>query len=409
MRIHATEVLGPKQSMTPDGFLLCKDVAIARTGDQRYIAADFPNPDDPDGDPIPPVEPGMDGLIRIARDEAAVFDERTIASFEGSSVVIGHTFVKPENYRDIAVGHVQNVRRGIGLDSDLLFGDMLIKDKDAIKLVRGEPGQPAIREVSCGYDADYEQISPGYGRQLNIVGNHVALVPRGRAGMRCSIQDEDPTPMKTVKQKLQAILAGIGTKDADIEAAVQSMDERTPEEKEKDEKEAKTADTLAKLTQTTDSLTANMAKLIDAVAALVPATPAAKTADAETEESKQARAAVGDAMAQAEILVPGFKAPTADSIKTMADFTGMQRAVLVGFAATTDGAALLKPMLKGRTVDALSEDAVSVTFDAATEVQRILNNASGFKPAPTADNQKAPVSVASINAANAAHWAKSKQ
>lgn len=400
MRIHATEVLGPKQSMTPDGFLLCQDVAIARTGDQRYV------PDDGI-----PVEPGLDGMIRISREESEVFRPETIASFEGKPITIDHTFIGPDNFRDVVVGHVQNVRRGEGLDSDLLIADMLIQDAAAIKLVRPpltNDGimRPARREVSCGYDADYEQISPGHGRQLNIVGNHVALVERGRAGMRCSIQDEDPTPMKTVKERLLAMLAGTATKDADIEAAVKSMDERTPEEKEKDEKEAKTADTLAKLTQTTDSLTANMAKLIDAVAALVPAAPAAKTADADTEEAKQARAAVGDAMAQAEILVPGFKAPTEDSIKSMADVTGMQRAVLVGFAATTDGAALLKPMLKGRTIDALSEEAVSMTFDAATEVQRILNNASGFKPAVTADNHQAPVSAASINAANSAFWKK---
>ena len=45
------------------------------------------------------------------------------------------------------------------------------------------------RELSAGYDAEYETISPGVGRQHQIVGNHVALVDRGRCGVRCAIGD----------------------------------------------------------------------------------------------------------------------------------------------------------------------------------------------------------------------------
>ena len=46
-----------------------------------------------------------------------------------------------------------------------------------------------MREVSCGYDADYEQTSPGKGKQSNIIGNHLALVDQGRAGHAYAIQD----------------------------------------------------------------------------------------------------------------------------------------------------------------------------------------------------------------------------
>ena len=46
-----------------------------------------------------------------------------------------------------------------------------------------------VTEVSLGYDADYEQTAPGVGRQTNIIGNHVALVERGRCGPRCAIGD----------------------------------------------------------------------------------------------------------------------------------------------------------------------------------------------------------------------------
>lgn len=407
MRIHATEILGPKQSMTPDGFLLCQDVAIARTGDQRYVPEDGI-----------PVEPGNDGMIRIAREEAEVFRPETMASFEGKPITIDHTFINPENFKEIVVGHVQNVRRGEGLDSDLLIADMLIQDADAIRMVRptidssGKAISPR-REVSCGYDADYQQISPGYGRQLNIVGNHVALVERGRAGMRCSIQDEDTIPMSTkttVKQRLLAMVGSMATKDADVEEAIKSMDERTQEEKDADEEKAKTADSIAKLTKTVDSL-------ITIVTALAKTKDEAgekdddkekKTEDSDEDdedEGKKAKAAVGDAMAAAEILVPGFKAPTTDSIKTMGSVTDLQRSVLRTLVKTTDGAALLKPLLKNRTVDALSADALAVTFDAAAEMQRLQNNASGFK-APTADSRQGVVTADSINKANAQFWAK---
>lgn len=68
--------------------------------------------------------------------------------------------------------------------SDLLLGDLLITTEKGIELVKS-----GLREVSCGYDAQYEQIEKGKGRQKEIIGNHIALVTKGRAGGRCAIQD----------------------------------------------------------------------------------------------------------------------------------------------------------------------------------------------------------------------------
>jgi len=165
-----------KMSRTPEGFLLCQDVPIARIGEQIY------GPDET------AIDEGPDGLVYIARDEAEVFRPETIASFEGKDVVDDHPeeegAVTPDNWRDLSVGHVQNVRRGEGLDSDYLIADLIIKCPDAIKAV-----QSGKREVSCGYDAKYEQTAPGRGRQYDIIGNHVALVERGRCGPRCAIRD----------------------------------------------------------------------------------------------------------------------------------------------------------------------------------------------------------------------------
>jgi hypothetical protein len=64
------------------------------------------------------------------------------------------------------------------------LGDLLITTEKGIELVKS-----GLREVSCGYDAQYEQIEKGKGKQREIIGNHVALVTKGRAGGRCAIQD----------------------------------------------------------------------------------------------------------------------------------------------------------------------------------------------------------------------------
>jgi len=153
---------------------LCKDVPLTRTGVFEYTASEVP------------VEASLDGMVKIQRDDDEVFAQNTIASFEGKPVTINHPegMVTPENWSELAHGVVQNVRRGDGEQADLLLGDILITTEKGIELVKS-----GLREVSCGYDAQYEQIEKGKGKQREIIGNHVALVTKGRAGSRCTIQD----------------------------------------------------------------------------------------------------------------------------------------------------------------------------------------------------------------------------
>ncbi len=85
-----------------------------------------------------------------------------MASFEGMAVTIGHPrdfdgqiiFVTPDNWRQLAHGHIQNVRRGTDDKTDLLLADVIVKTPEALQAI--DDGDD---EVSCGYDADYEQIS----------------------------------------------------------------------------------------------------------------------------------------------------------------------------------------------------------------------------------------------------------
>lgn len=74
MRHYTVHRLGPKRALTPEGFLLCEDVPVARTGEMLYGPGEVP------------VEPGPDGLIRISRTPDEVFRPETLASCIGKPV-----------------------------------------------------------------------------------------------------------------------------------------------------------------------------------------------------------------------------------------------------------------------------------------------------------------------------------
>lgn len=369
LRFYAVEQLGPKQSITPEGFLICHDVPIARTGNQLYLAEEVP------------IEAGPDGVVTVVREEAEVFRPETIASFEGKPVTIDHPddFVSPENWKELAVGLVQNVRRGEGQDKDLLIADLLITDRDAINKVRA-----GLREVSCGYDADYEQLEPGKGAQTNIIGNHVALVVRGRAGRRCAIQDKEPITMK--RSWKDRIWAAFGSRDAEglEEALKEGEGKKTDDEDESAEPEKK-----ADEEETTDTV--------------IGAESAGK-ADPGTTHTGDAFRAV---LANAEILSPGFSIPTGDSIGKAGGTDHLKRKVLKT-AMTSDSASLLAPLFAGRSIDTLSGAALDALFTASAELVKANNNRAGVRHSVTVRDFGSVSSPAAINKAAQEFWASRK-
>lgn len=112
--------ISPHMTDTPEGYLICHDVAIARTGDMVYRAAERQLEGDPDR------------AVTVRR--------------------------HPEDVFDPDAGLISDIRNGV------------------------------VREVSCGYLCSYEPEGDHY-RQGNIRGNHVAVVPRGRAGREVAIKD----------------------------------------------------------------------------------------------------------------------------------------------------------------------------------------------------------------------------
>jgi len=174
-RFYTTMALGEKRHVTPEGFVVCLDVPMARTGEMLY---------GPEETPVHSAD-GVSG-VTIRRDADEVFRPDTILSIIGKSVTNDHPDenVTPATFRQLEVGTVISARRGEGVFGDLLLGDIIIKEPNAIQdVLNGKV------EVSCGYDADYEELKPGVGRQKNIFYNHLALVDKGRCGPRCAIGD----------------------------------------------------------------------------------------------------------------------------------------------------------------------------------------------------------------------------
>ena len=179
---------------TPEGFLICRDAVIGRTGFQTYKGAELLREHGADG----LAKLGLDNVrpdddVKVFRPQDEVYAADTIKSFEGKPFVDNHPpggqFVTPDNIDLYQRGHVQNVRKGTEpLDSGdwPLLGDIVITHPDVQSKVRnGE------RELSCGYGYDLARNN-GHIIQTNIVGNHVALVPKGRAGSDARINDSAP-------------------------------------------------------------------------------------------------------------------------------------------------------------------------------------------------------------------------
>jgi hypothetical protein len=166
----------PNMTKTPEGFLICHNVPIARTGWQEYLGQEIGLPD------------AYDQKIQVYRDPEEVFSPATMASFEGKPVTDGHPTedVTPANIGSYMRGVVSNVRQGKDNEAEMLLADLVIHDAVLISEIEHDK-----REVSCGYDCTYEPLGEeGKYQQKQIRGNHVAVVMNGRAGSRVAIKDE---------------------------------------------------------------------------------------------------------------------------------------------------------------------------------------------------------------------------
>jgi len=239
MRGYFANRLSDHIEQTPEGFLICHDVPLNRTGYQSYNASEI----------------GVEGEgeVQVWRDPKEVFGANTLRSFESKPVTDGHPpeWVTPENFGAYGKGHVRDLRRGpVTPEGETVIGDLIITDAILIQKILDEH----LREISCGYDCEYEPMGDGKYAQKQIRGNHIAVVKDGRAGDRVRIQDEKPKEVRTVKMPeakdkagWRRILLGFGlthmikTLDAEPEA-VAAAAEAAKESEERHENTAKSED-----------------------------------------------------------------------------------------------------------------------------------------------------------------------
>lgn len=160
---------------TKNGFLICRDVQIARDGEFIYSGADIHGPK----------SPYANEKVTLIRPTDEVFSPETIASVNTAIVTNGHPAeinVKSTNSKYLNKGHVLgNVRRADYQDefgNNLLLADIIITDESLIQEI--ENGK---KEVSIGYNNKMRQVE---GNPLKVIStslriNHIAIVTKGRA------------------------------------------------------------------------------------------------------------------------------------------------------------------------------------------------------------------------------------
>lgn len=166
------------------GQLICLDVPIARSGSQDYLE------DEVNGN-------GSNRIVKLQRPWKVV--KASAPSFEGKPFLKLHPDedITIANIKEHQVGHVQNVRAN---DQDeMLIADIVVSDADIIELIKTKK----MREISCGYFYDMDDNYT----VTSIVGEHVALVPEGRAGntkiLDAAIQPFDTFLTETSVEEIQ--------------------------------------------------------------------------------------------------------------------------------------------------------------------------------------------------------------
>jgi len=397
--------LGETRYRLADGSLLCKDVPIGRTGSQLYSALDLPK-----------LEPDSDGEIVVERTADEVFSPETLASFEGMTVTILHPedeegnikFVDPENWRELAVGHLQNVRRGTGSQSDLMIADLIIKDEEAIDYIEN-----GLREVSCGYDAEYQQTAIGKAKQYQITGNHVALDPNGRAGSRCAIGDRNT--MATKQNWFTRLKRAVKTGDADtmnelLESPPSSMTgdeggdlpqgvnlsinlapQHPMPDRDPEMGGLKTGDNEEQIPPWAAAIIARLDKLEGKTTdSSEDEEDKRKTGDSDDEDKEKPVTATGDSAYRAELIMPGI-----DLTQAMKP-TAFKRHVL----ASADQA-LVRQIVGDAAIKQLPKPQVEMAFTAVSELAKGRNT----QALRTTDSMRKPGnSNAELNQQNKDFW-----
>ena len=309
------------QIETGEGFLICRNVPISRTGDQEYMGWEIG---------IPGAGGGQ--IVTVHRPPEEGFSTAALASFEGKPVTNDHppVLIGPDDVKTYEMGHAQNVRRGEGEWEEYTLADLHIHDRELIDAV-----QSGKREISCGYECEYVPNGDGTYTQRNIRGNHVAVVERGRAGKRAAILDSDKKKAKEPERK-----GNMNKKGLFFKLFGQAVTDQSPEEIEQMAMDAaaaleaeKPADGQAEgQKEESAKETASDEAVIDAIAEKILAKLEEKGACKKKEETKDALDAALEKLTEGGD--PGQAGETektsGDTEKETRTGTGMDRSTAAG-------------------------------------------------------------------------------
>lgn len=230
---------------TEDGYLIAEAFAV-RTGIQLYRGSEVNKAD-------------MD-VVRVYRPEDEVRAADSLATFSHAPITLGHPDrVTADNWKDLAKGEVSTEAVWEGNKIKL---PLIVKDAEAIQAIQG-----GMRELSAGYTCvlDWTAGETPEGEaydaiQRDIRVNHLAIVPRGRAGSECRIGDDaeawGAAPIQTSDKKEGPMPDALTSVVLGDKAVQVTPDAAVLLEQFKADQSQKHADEMAKLTATHDAAVA---------------------------------------------------------------------------------------------------------------------------------------------------------
>ncbi len=341
---------------TAEGYIVAT-ARVARTGVQQYLASEL-------GDVAAAAGFKPNDVVRVLRSEKEVFDEASLRTITRLPVTIDHPkeHVTADNWSKLSVGEVGDA---YATEPEWIVVNPMIKDAAATKAAK-----TTHKQISMGYTAnivEYGDKAIADFEQKDIRYNHLALVPKGRAGDMariadswgvCPVEDYDPgnspiTRKGVSDMELKPVVLGdavaqvavgdiaaveaykvdMTKKLADAEAAKKAAEDKKDEEIGELKAKLKKAEDAAIVD--VDALVAARSALVAQVKAVDAAIEVAGKSDAELRKlavkSKLGDAAIADA-SDAEIsgmfkvlaAGAGKSNPVADAISTGVKTVGDQ-------------------------------------------------------------------------------------
>lgn len=217
--------LDSQRSKDESGHLKVARTVLSKAAVNPYFGREIPDY----------MELGLDPekVYKLLRDPSAL--ESGADTFKGKQLLVKHEYVdskKPE--KELVIGTVGS---NIEYEDGKLYGDITVWDAEAIELIESEK----MAELSASYWYKANMVPGEFqgeaydGTMLDIHGNHVALVARGRIGRDAIISDKLPFELefhmlkKGTKQrvaaKLQTLAKGGIANDSDVEEVIREVAE----------------------------------------------------------------------------------------------------------------------------------------------------------------------------------------